>query len=506
MQTILSAFLIFTTCFISNAQVSNLDQFFQKTDLLLLSHVKDGKVDYESIKEKLTFQELITFIENADLTGKDESTVKAFRINAYNLLVINQILEIYPTTSVQEKAGFFDRAKYMIEGESMTLNTYEKTKMLKQFDDPRFHFVLVCGAKGCPPIINEAYKPGNLDALMNRQTKLALNDDMFVQKKENGAVGLSQIFVWYASDFGNSAKNILAYINNYREQEAKSIDSYYDYDWALNGQKVLVTSQKDKSANRYVVSAAIPQGTYEFKIFNNLYSQTIGNESNGGSRSTFYTAAISALYGLTNRFNVGIAGRYRFVRNDGLPSSPLAAFTFEKSNQNRTGLTALGPQIRYAPFPALKNFSIQSTFTFPIGKELAGNNEQPYIDWNGAVFHTQFFNDFTLSRSFSFFAEVDLLIEDIGFKVEDHSFRVSTPLVGIFSYFPTPKSTIYAISGFSPFWQQDFDYFYQVGLGSKYQISSSFEVELLYTYFQNKYLSSNDGSAATYNLGLRYSL
>ncbi len=488
------------------AQIVDVNQFFQKADELFQAHVQNGQVDYPSLQNNASFTDLIQFIEQVDLTGQNDELIKAFRINAYNLMVMKQVVDIYPVRSVQEKAGFFDRVKHRFEGKEMTLNVYEKTKMLKFFDDPRFHFVLVCGALGCPPIINEAYTPSNLEKLMDQQTRKALNDPNFLREKEGGAAALSQIFSWYASDFGNSSKNVVSYINQYREKHIQSIDSYYDYDWTLNARELPVITGGSNSANRYVVSAAIPKGTYEFKLFNNLYTQTLGNESNGGSRSTFYTAAISALYGLNNRFNIGLAARYRFVRNDGLPSSPLAAFTFEKSPQNRTGLTALGPQIRWAPFPSLKNFSIQSALTFPIGRELAGSSDKPYIDWNGAVFHTQFFNDFTLSNSFSLFAEVDVLLEDIGFNVENHIFRLSTPVIGILSYFPTPQSTIYAISGFSPYWQQTFDYFYQFGVGSKYQISPQFEVELLYTYFQNKFLLSNDGSAFTYNLGLRYSL
>ena len=33
--------------------------------------------------------------------------------------------------------------------------------MLKESKDPRLHFALVCGAKGCPQIIPEAYLPKN---------------------------------------------------------------------------------------------------------------------------------------------------------------------------------------------------------------------------------------------------------------------------------------------------------------------------------------------------------
>ena len=42
--------------------------------------------------------------------------------------------------------------------------------------------------------------------------------------------------------------------------------------------------------------------------------------------------------------------------------------------------------------------------------------------------------------------------------------------------------------------------------GAKYQFTPNFELELLYTAFTNKGLRSSNGRAATYNLGVRYSL
>jgi hypothetical protein len=36
---------------------------------------------------------------------------------------------------------------------------------------------LVCGAIGCPPLINEAYLPNTLEAQLETQTKIALNEN-----------------------------------------------------------------------------------------------------------------------------------------------------------------------------------------------------------------------------------------------------------------------------------------------------------------------------------------
>ena len=69
---------------------------------------------------------------------------------------------------------------------------------------------------------------------------------------------------------------------------------------------------------------------------------------------------------------------------------------------------------------------------------------------------------------------------------------------------PNTKLTLYTLGSYSPYWQENFDYFYQFGVGSKYQFTPNFEIELLYTDFTNKFLNDTGGQAETVNLGLRF--
>ena len=82
----------------------------------------------------------------------------------------------------------------------------------------------------------------------------------------------------------------------------------------------------------------------------------------------------------------------------------------------------------------------------------------------------------------------------------------STPVTLIFSYVPTTKIVLYALGGYSPFWQEDFDYFRQYGIGSKYQFTPNLELELLYTNFSNEFLAQSGGRSETINLGFRFNL
>ena len=501
--------LIFPVTFALNGQV-NISNFFDRTDVFLAENVSKGLVDYVSVFQGTEIKGLISFIESEDANLFNKGDQKAFLINAYNLLVIHKVVQLLPTNSVQNGGGFFEKDKITVGGETYTLNSFEKERLLEVYKDPRLHFVLVCGAIGCPPIIKSAYRPGMLEDQLNEQTRIALSDKDFI-KVSNSDVQISQIFKWYASDFGSSKKAILSYINKFRQDPIDlelSLD-YYSYDWTLNMQKLSLTNENDLLVNnsvRYVVSSTIPKGNTETKIFNNLYSQRSGSNDQLEDRSTFFTTLTSFLYGVNNRFNLGFAARYRRVRNEKLPSSPFEVLGSGESGMFRQGITAFGPQIRYAPIPKWENFSVQSNFVFPLGKDLSGSDTQPYIDWGSVSWTTQFFNDRALGNYFSLFTEVDIIWEDIGLLSKGQINQFSIPATAIISYFPTPFWTIYGLAGVSPYFRIPFDYFLQAGIGTKYQFSQNFELELLYTGFTNTFLLKSGGDAQTFNLGFRFNI
>ena len=493
--------------------------FTTDADALLRKHVRNGRVNYAALKTSGELAPLIRQISEIDPAALSGDARKAHLINAYNLLVIHQALENYPLKSVLDVKGFFDGTKHQVGGRQLTLNQLEKDLLLKEYRDARLHFVLVCGALGCPPLIPEAYAAGKLEQQLDRQTIRALNDQTFIRPTSDGAA-LSQIFEWYRADFGGSDAGIRSFINKYRDADLSDDAklTYYTYDWALNGGRgngraalgapsppatappstqpqpgaipVTVPGGANNAA-RYVVSSTIRQGTAEFRVFNNRYSQEVGDET-----STFFTTIGSALYGVTDRFNAGLEGRYR-----------RASYAGGEADVARSGLVSIGPKVRVAPVAAWPNFSIQSALWFQLGDDLTGAaTGQRFLDWDGPTSWTQLFNDFPIGSNFSIFTEVDVLIEDIGAESAGRLNRFSTPVTGIFSYFPTPKATLYALGNYSPFWQADFDYFYQAGLGAKYQFTPKFELELLATAFDNQFLSSVDGTASTLNLGIRFNL
>ena len=212
------------------------DSFFKKADQFFSTFVKNGKVDYKAIQsDPSSLNELVGLIESAEVNSSQVLDYQAFYINTYNLLVIKGIIANYPINSPLDIGGFFDKTKYIVAGNKLTLNDIENKVLRAEFpEEARFHFVLVCAGLGCPPIIDEAYKPSKLTEQLQRQTELALNDPNFIKVKGN-KVQISQIFEWYKKDFTQKGSEI-EFINKYREEKlpqgAKL--SYYPYDWKLN--------------------------------------------------------------------------------------------------------------------------------------------------------------------------------------------------------------------------------------------------------------------------------
>lgn len=220
-------------------QAQDLESFFNKADIFFKANVTNGKVAYNDIhKNPVKLNELITLAKGISVNKSDANKYQAFWINAYNLSVIKGLIDNYPTKSPLDQAGFFDKTKHNLGGKSITLNDIEHKLLRGQFNDARFHFVLVCGAVGCPPLINKAYLPNTLNAQLEAQTKKAINGNFIIVNSKKNRVQVSQIMEWYKEDFTTNGMDEIDFINTYRSEklEGKWKLSYFPYDWTINKQ------------------------------------------------------------------------------------------------------------------------------------------------------------------------------------------------------------------------------------------------------------------------------
>lgn len=215
-------------------------QFFNKADQFFKIYIANGKVDYKAIhSNQESLNELFSMAENISVTVDNPKIYQAFWINAYNLSVIKGVIIQFPIKSPLDISGFFDKSTYKLAGKEITLNDIENKLLRAQFKDPRFHFVLVCGAIGCPPLISKVYLPSTLDEQLESQTILAMNGDYFIRvNTKKKRVEGSEILKWYKEDFTMNGKTEIDYINKYRTDKIQSNYKliYTPYNWKLNKQ------------------------------------------------------------------------------------------------------------------------------------------------------------------------------------------------------------------------------------------------------------------------------
>ncbi len=235
--TVFLGMIAFTTAFADGGEA-----FFTKADAFFKKNVSStGGVYYASIKSApAELNALVKDIANFPFSSQSKNTQKAFMINAYNILVIKNVVDNYPIAQPLSVPGFFDKKKFNVAGMSLTLSDIENKKIRPVYKDARTHFVLVCAAKSCPPLPNYAFMPSKLESQILARTKKAMNSRSFIKvNSEKKTVQISQIFEWYAEDFKAEAKDFITYINKYRSTPipASYKSSFYTYNWALNVKK-----------------------------------------------------------------------------------------------------------------------------------------------------------------------------------------------------------------------------------------------------------------------------
>ena len=170
----------------------------------------------------------------------------AFWINLYNALTIEVVLDHYPVKSIRDiSSGWFtfgpwDLPLATVAGRSLTLNNIEHDILRKNWRDPRVHYALNCASLGCPNLAPLPYSGGSLDRELDTAAHAFVNHPRAVWLR-NGRLVLSNIYNWYAKDFGDgSYAAVIAHIRHYADATLaaqltrQATMSAYQYDWQLN--------------------------------------------------------------------------------------------------------------------------------------------------------------------------------------------------------------------------------------------------------------------------------
>jgi hypothetical protein len=228
-----------------------------------------GIIHYRTIRGSEEFERyknLTKELRSFDLQTLQERNQRlAFWINIYNTAVIHGVIELGIEKSVKELPGFFNRVMYEIGGFRFSLNEMEHGilrgnrrqpyGLLKPFRrkdprteftitpfDPRIHFVLVCGARSCPPIA--FYESDQIDSQLQLAAESFVNSPQVKILPQERTVSISKIFKWYKEDFGGNDRALLAFLLHFldggekktflQENRDKIRIRYQPYNWNLN--------------------------------------------------------------------------------------------------------------------------------------------------------------------------------------------------------------------------------------------------------------------------------
>ena len=266
----------------------------------------------------------------------------------------------------------------------------------------------------------------------------------------------------------------------------------------------------------YTPSKLLENGKWDIKWFNNLYTQTKA-DVNGATitvpRSSFFTTSLEIFTGVTKnkKFNAGLIVEYRSnTFGDQNATSPLS-FNNE-IGKSRTGVSHIAPSVKIAPISSLPNFSMQSSLFIPVFK--IESNENGYLANNSYIWQNRFFYDYSFpSSKFQLFSELGTRLffgeknknSDGTINPDGGYANSSVELApGVFlSYFPSSKFTTLVFLQHAQLIEIDNKFsqnYTALGLGAKYQLSKSLNIETLYS----KFIRGNDsGLGQSFNLGLR---
>jgi len=275
--------------------------------------------------------------------------------------------------------------------------------------------------------------------------------------------------------------------------------------------------QKSNLLN-YTPSKLLKNKQMDFKIFNNLYTQTKSVDDLGViftdlSRQNYFTSTLETYRGISNNRRINIGLILNIKSNNGNALKATSVFNFSTNTGiSRAGISNLAPSLKVAPFNKWSSFSIQTSFYIPIFKDEPNSF---YLDKRSYISETKFYFDHTFTGDkFQIFAEADVVYH-LGTKADYSNFYINNgerfannsvafPVSLFASYFLTKKLTLYVngqhytLLAVSNNFSQNFTL---SGIGLKYQLTDELNIEISHAQFLR---GNSTGLGKTYNLGFRF--
>lgn len=221
-------------------------------DAILKKYVAGDYFRYGELKKNAEdmarFDGFMAWQAQVDISRFNRAGQIAFYINAYNSCSIKAILDNYPVHTPKDVDGFFDKLKFEVAGEKLTVSEIEYDRLIANYKDMRAHFAVVCADRGCLPLKPGAYSAKSLDQDLEAAAKKFVNDERhFKVDKESGEIRISKIFEWYGPKFLNDPDRPVSgskpelYLTGWVDKDVRELlqSGKYklkiiEWDWTLN--------------------------------------------------------------------------------------------------------------------------------------------------------------------------------------------------------------------------------------------------------------------------------
>jgi len=191
----------------------SVEPFHRPFDQQLDVNVRDGLVYYRALKsERGRLDRYVASLNvpaaTFDKWSREEKL--AFWLNGYNAIVLQTVVtaypiqgkaSTYPSSSIRQIPGAFERTKHRLAGRALTLDEIEKT-VLPEFKDPRVYLALGRGAIGSGRLRSEAYTASRLESqLAAVQSEFVNHQEMLKIDRLTGQVSVTPLISWHEAEF-----------------------------------------------------------------------------------------------------------------------------------------------------------------------------------------------------------------------------------------------------------------------------------------------------------------
>lgn len=247
-------------------QAAPFDHTYAAYAAVLRAHVRPTGVAYAPLQAQRAALDAVVQsfagVGKADLQAWSRDEQMAFWINAYNVLTLRAIVDNYPIragwftlaprNSIRQIDGVWDRLRWDVAGQRLTLDDIEHRILRPTFREPLVHFAINCASVGCPPLASEPYRPATLAAQLSAAATRYLASAQGLAVRGD-TLQVSSILKWYGDDFVErfaprdtgpgtpTERAIRAVVAGYGPPAARALVArasprvgFLDYDWSLN--------------------------------------------------------------------------------------------------------------------------------------------------------------------------------------------------------------------------------------------------------------------------------